>query len=52
MKKSVVVCWLCWSTFHVIVGYRCDLDFVVGIDFSKDNDWVPPMLQDLGKIGS
>jgi hypothetical protein len=44
VEIDVIPCWLYRSGLvNRIVGYRCDFDFVVGIDITKNDDWVNPL---------
>jgi hypothetical protein len=39
---GVITCWL-YRSVSKMCGHLCDFDFVVGIDITKDDDWVLPV---------
>ena len=39
---GVITCWL-YRFVNRTVGYRCDFYLVLGIDITKDDEWVLPV---------
>ena len=41
-EVSVITCWL-YMSVNSMCGHLCSFDLVLGIDITKDDDWVLPV---------